>query len=113
MYVPHLLEAGRWLKRYDEAFYGTHGGPYFGQDWGVSTFRDNKVYLFLRELKGGELAIASLNLKLLSVRMQMDKDEISFRQERDTIRLKLPEYVPGTLNQVLVLEYNSSLEATR
>jgi alpha-L-fucosidase len=112
MYKPHLLGTGKWLSRYGEAIYGTHGGPYFDQPWGVSTFRDNKVFLFIRELQSEELVLPTLNLRLRSARIFGDDEEIDFSQDRYTIRLRIPESVQETDNPVLVLEFSSSLEAT-
>jgi alpha-L-fucosidase len=113
MYVQPLLEAGKWLSSHREAIYGTHGGPFFDQTWGVSTFRDNKVFVFLRELKDQELVLPPMNLRVLSAGMYLDNTKIEFIQDRlGTIRLKLPESIKEIENPVLVLEFNDSLEAT-
>jgi len=112
--VVNLLEAGKWISRYREAIFGTHGGPFFDQDWGVSTFRDNKVYLFLRELKNEELNLPPMNFRVLSAGILSDTIKIGFIQDRlGTIRLQIPESVKATENPVLILEFNNSLESTR
>jgi alpha-L-fucosidase len=113
MYIPVLLETGKWLSSYGKAIYGTHGGPFFNQYWGVSTFRDNKVFLFLEQLNDEDLVLPPLNQSVISAHMYADDKEIEFNQGRDNIRLKLAESIKKTNNRILVLEFNSSLEATR
>jgi len=111
--VIHLLEAGKWISRYGEAIYGTHGGPFFDQEWGVSTFRGNKVYLSLRELKDEELILPPMNLRLLSAGIFSDTIKIGFVQDRlGAIRLQIPESINEIENPVVVLIFNDSLEAT-
>jgi len=111
--VIHLLEAGKWMRRYSEAIYGTHGGPFFDQDWGVSTFRENRVYLFLREMKDEDLILPPMNLRVLSAGLFSDTIRIGFVQDRlGVIRLQIPESVKEIENPVVVLEFNDSLEAT-
>ncbi|HBE43053.1 MAG TPA: hypothetical protein DDW27_17980 [Bacteroidales bacterium] len=112
--VIHLLEAGKWISKYGEALYGTHGGPFFDQDWGVSTFRGNKVYLFLRELKDEELSLPPMNFRVLSAGIFSDTIKIGFYQDRlGTIRLNLPESIKKIENPIVALEFNDSFESTR
>ncbi len=45
--VQRLKEMGAWLVRYGDGVYGTRGGPFKPGDWGASTCKNNKVYLFV------------------------------------------------------------------
>ncbi|MFH0946240.1 MAG: alpha-L-fucosidase [Planctomycetota bacterium] len=47
--VERLLEMGAWIKQHEEAIYDTRGGPYRPGDWGASTCKGNRVFLFLCE----------------------------------------------------------------
>ena len=40
-----LREIGDWLRKYGESIYGTRGGPFAPADWGVTTHKDDKVYV--------------------------------------------------------------------
>lgn len=47
--AKRLREIGVWLDQYGDTVYGTRGGPYKPGDWGASTCRQNKVYLFIMQ----------------------------------------------------------------
>ena len=112
MYIQKLIDTGKWLRKYEEAIYGTHGGPFFDQDWGVSTFKGNKVFLFLRNLKDEELVLPFMNQNILSACTYIDNFEIDFSQDRQGIILEIPESVQEMINPVLVLEFSASLRET-
>jgi alpha-L-fucosidase len=38
---------GAWLKKHGDAVYGTRGGPFMPGQWGASTCKKNKIYLFV------------------------------------------------------------------
>jgi alpha-L-fucosidase len=50
--AERLREMGQWLKTYGYSIYGTRGGPFKPTDWGVSTRKDNKVYLHILKWSG-------------------------------------------------------------
>jgi alpha-L-fucosidase len=43
--AARLREVGDWLQQYGQSIYATRGGPYLPGDYGVSTYRDNTIYL--------------------------------------------------------------------
>jgi alpha-L-fucosidase len=49
--VTRLSEVGAWLEKYGESIYATHGGPLQPRVWGVTTQRDNKIYVHLLNWK--------------------------------------------------------------
>jgi alpha-L-fucosidase len=50
--VERLKEIGTWLTNYGFTIYGTRGGPFKPTDWGVSTRKENKIYLHLLNWPG-------------------------------------------------------------
>jgi len=42
-----FIGAGSYLKKYGEAVYNTHGGPWLPENWGGTTFKGNKVYVHI------------------------------------------------------------------
>jgi alpha-L-fucosidase len=59
-----LSEVGDWLKQYGESIYSTRGGPYLPGDFGVSTYRDNTIYLHILHPTAGTLALPRLPAKV-------------------------------------------------
>jgi alpha-L-fucosidase len=57
MQVERLKEMGSWLKEYGFTIYGTRGGPFKPSDWGVSTRKENKIYLHVLNLPGNSTKI--------------------------------------------------------
>ena len=53
--VARLKEMGHWLKRNGESIYGTRGGPLKPGQWGVSTHRDDTVYLHVLSWPVGDV----------------------------------------------------------
>jgi len=50
--VERLKEMGQWLRQYGYAIYETRGGPFKPTDWGVSTRKENKIYLHILKWSG-------------------------------------------------------------
>lgn len=60
--VQKLKPLGAWLRKYDEAIYGTERGPHYLLDWGNCTRRGNTLYYFIEDWpKDGKLVIPGLN----------------------------------------------------
>ena len=51
----HLKEMGQWLKQYGESIYGTRGGLIAPHSWGVTTQKDNKLYVHILDLQDNGL----------------------------------------------------------
>ena len=49
--VNRLKEMGQWLQKYGYSIYGTRGGPFKPADWGVSTRKENTIYLHILNWK--------------------------------------------------------------
>ncbi len=63
--AQRLHEIGDWLKQYGESIYATRGGPYLPGDFGVSTYRDKRVYLHMLDLKVQKVELPPLPAKVL------------------------------------------------
>jgi len=69
--VERLKEMGDWLKKYGDTVYGTRGGPFKPGQWGASTCKDNKIYLFVMnwpeegplQIPVGQMKITKASLK--------------------------------------------------
>jgi alpha-L-fucosidase len=64
--AARLREIGEWLHRNGASIYATRGGPYLPGDFGVSTYRDNTIFLHLLNPPGATLILPALSAKILS-----------------------------------------------
>jgi alpha-L-fucosidase len=69
--VERLKEMGKWLNQYGYSIYGTRGGPFKPTDWGVSTRKENKVYLHVMKWVGDnpKIIIPDLGTDIKSCRL--------------------------------------------
>ena len=59
--VQRLKEMGDWMKTYGETIYGTRGGRVTPRDWGVTTEKDNKIFVHILNLKDRSLFLPITN----------------------------------------------------
>jgi len=85
-----LLELGDWMKLNGEAVYGTRGGPYLPGDWGVSTRKGNKVYLFVTEWRHGALTLPALPAKVKFAQL-LTRGPVSLQPQGGSWILRVPE----------------------
>jgi alpha-L-fucosidase len=85
-----LLDIGDWLKLNGEAVYGTRGGPYLPGDWGVSTRKDNKVFLFVTRWAGESLVLPALPAKVKAARL-ITRGTVAADQEGADLTIRVPE----------------------
>ncbi|MHC4905542.1 MAG: alpha-L-fucosidase [Planctomycetota bacterium] len=63
--VERLKEMGQWMDKYGDYVYGTRGGPFKPGEWGASTCKDDKIYLFvMRWPNQGPFKIPALPVKI-------------------------------------------------
>jgi alpha-L-fucosidase len=87
--VELLKQVGDWVKPRGEAIYGTRGGPFSNGNWGGSTHRGDKVYVFARDWQGDKLRLQALPQKVLSVKRVTAGGDVAFKQTEKGIDLTL------------------------
>jgi alpha-L-fucosidase len=101
-----LREVGDWLKKYGEAVYGTRGGPYLPDSTLTSTRKDNRIYLHLLASPGKELVLpAPGEVKVKKVHF-LGGNELTWKKEKEMLRITLPASLPDPYDNVVVLELN-------
>jgi len=67
--ASRLREMGAWLAKYGEGVYGSRGGPFKPGDWGASTCKGDKIYLFVMDWPGvGPLTLPAINQQIVGYR---------------------------------------------
>lgn len=102
--IDTLMVMSKWLDKYGETIYGTRKGPISPRPWGVTTQKDNKVFLHLLAWKDESILIPSLGKKVKSVKLYGDNSPIAFKESKEGILLTIPYSKRKPLETILVLE---------
>ena len=101
MALERLKEMGEWLNRYGESIYGTRGGDIPPHDWGVTTRKDDKLYVHVLELEDDRLYL-QLGRKVKSATCMNNGEKVEFDKLDGGIVLDLKD-VPQEIDRIIEL----------
>lgn len=102
-FIDTLQKAGKWLSKYGETIYGTRGGPLAPHSWGVTTEKDNKIFVHLLNPEDNVLLLQGITKKIKSISEYGSNNKIKFKQDSLGITIQLPKILHEH-DTVLVLE---------
>ena len=103
-HIASLKSVGEWLAANGETVYGTRGGPLSARDWGVTTQKDNKVYVHILNWFDESLTIPSWGKKIKSAKLFSDKSTLKFIENEYGITIKVPKTKMDPLDTIVELE---------
>ena len=101
--IQRLNKMGEWLKEYGETIYGTRGGIVTPRDWGVTTKKDNKLYVHILNLTDTGLFLPINSKEVKSAKVYKTGEKIKFSKNDQGITLNLPN-VPTDIDYIVELE---------
>ena len=102
-FMTRLHAVGEWLSKYGDSIYGTRGGPIAPGDWGVTTQRENKIYVHVLDWAAPLLALPPVQGKIVAAHALLDNQAINFTQNSDGVILKIPSAQNEEADRVMVL----------
>lgn len=102
-FVTRLLPVGEWLSKYGDSIYGTRGGPIAPSEWGVTTQKDNKIYVHILSWRAPLLALPPITSKVVEAHSMLDASPVDFTQNADGVILKVPLPKIDEADRVIVL----------
>jgi len=103
--VDRIKEMGQWLDKYGKTIYGTRGGPYKPTDWGVSTRKENKIFVHLLNWFGDSPA---LRLPLNGARIKnvslLTGGEINHEIKGKDLHLSMTESAINEIDAIIQIE---------
>jgi alpha-L-fucosidase len=104
-FVTRLHAVGEWLSKYGDSIYETRGGPIPPGDWGVSTQKENKIYVHVLNWAAPLLALPPITSKVTGARFLLEGENVAFTQRPDDIILTLPPTLAKSeeVDRVIVL----------
>ncbi|MCE1199508.1 MAG: alpha-L-fucosidase, partial [Marinilabiliales bacterium] len=103
-FIKTLGEMGEWMKKYGESVYGTRGGPVQSKSWGVSTIRENKIYLHLMDQDNSAVLIPDFGKKIKKAYLLDDQSPIKFKQTEFGNLITVPADKKSDVDTIVVLE---------
>jgi len=105
-FVTRLQAVGEWLSKYGDSIYGTRGGPIPPGDWGVTTQKENKIYVHVLNWTAPMLALPPIAAKVASAHSVIDNASVTFTQSAEGIVLKLTPTTQNETDRAIVLVLN-------
>jgi alpha-L-fucosidase len=102
-FVTRLRVVGDWLSRYGDAIYGTRGGPFAPADWGVTTQKQDKIYVHVLTWNAPLLALPPTQKAISTARLLVNGSPVEFTQSASGIVLKVPDAAKNEVDRVVVL----------
>ena len=107
-FVTRLQTVGEWLSKYGESICGTRGGPVPPGDWGVTTQKENKIYVHILNWGAPLLALPPMSTKITAARSLVDNVAVEFTQNADGVVLKVAPPKGDETDRVIVLAVSKS-----
>jgi len=102
-FVTRLLAVGEWLSKYGDSIYGARAGPIAPSEWGVTTQKDNKIYVHILSWHAPLLALPPITSKVVEAHSMLDATPVDFTQNADGVILKVPLPKSDEADRVIVL----------
>ncbi len=119
--AERFREIGRWLEKYGSSIYGTRGGPFrteswglkFGTtnqgtsdadaSWGVSTRKGNTIYLHILHWPSDTVELPPIDRKIVTWSV-MTGGQAAIRQTSQGIRISIPPEDRDSLDTIVRVE---------
>ena len=99
--LERLQRIGQWMNVYGETIYGTRAGLVSPRDWGVTTQKDNRLFVHIMNLPDDGLYLP-LAQKIKKAVQFVDKQPIKFKRQGDGIVLQFDK-APTDIDYVVEL----------
>jgi hypothetical protein len=94
-FVATLGAMGDWTDVYGDSIYGTRGGPIPPQSWGVTTHKDDRVFVHVLDWQQDSLLIPALDRPIEQVRSFPDGTALDWETTEFGTLLRLPAGAEG------------------
>ncbi|HUU27784.1 MAG TPA: alpha-L-fucosidase [archaeon] len=101
-HVNRLLEMGQWLRKYGETIYGTRGGPFPPQSWGVSTQKNGRVFVHVLE-PDAAVILPEIARAVRSAALLDGGSPVEYRSSPFGTVLKMPAQKPDLYDTIIVV----------
>ena len=101
--VERLKEIGAWIERNGSSVYATRAGPVSPREWGVTTQRNDTVFVHVLSWRDRQLSLPAIPGRIASARMLGSNEPVPFTQSETGVVLTLPEGNTEQPDRIVVL----------
>ena len=102
--VSRLKAVGEWMGQYGETIYGTRGGEVEPHPWGVTTRKDNRLFVHILDLQDSGLFLPLKNNKVKRACEFVSRKAVKFTRVDGGIVLQLGQK-PSDIDYVVELQF--------
>jgi alpha-L-fucosidase len=102
--VSRLKAVGEWMGQYGETIYGTRGGEVEPHPWGVTTRKDNRLFVHILDLQDSGLFLPLKNNKVKRACEFVGRKAVKFTRVDGGIVLQLGQK-PSDIDYVVELQF--------
>ncbi|WP_194777946.1 alpha-L-fucosidase [Pararhodonellum marinum] len=103
--VDSLMVMAEWLGQYGESIYGTRGGPVSPRNWGVTTAKDNKVFVHVMDAEDETILMPVLDKKIKKASLMKDGSKVTFKENDLGVMLSIPRKQREEIDTIVILEF--------
>lgn len=103
-FIATLKEMGKWIEKNGETIYGTRGGPVTPKSWGVTTYKENKIFVHVLNAEDNNLLIPDFGKKVKSITSFSSSVKLKFKQDAFGITVSIPQEIRDETDTILVIE---------
>lgn len=100
--VQRSKEIGEWMNQYGETIYGTRGSAVAPHDWGVTTQKENKLYMHILDLQDKTLFLPLTDKKVKRTVLFKNDTPVRLTKDKEGVLLELTE-IPKDIDYVVEL----------
>jgi alpha-L-fucosidase len=93
--IDTLKKVGQWMKQFGKTVYGTRQGPIAPRSWGVTTQKDNRIFLHVLHVEDNSLYIPVLDNKISAIKLFHNQQNVNFIENKSGTIIDIPA---GTQN---------------
>lgn len=102
--LERLKEVGEWMKTYGETIYGTRGGMVAPHDWGVTTQKDNRLFVHVLNLQDKALFLPTGDKKFKKALDFTSRKAVKMQKCQGGVMLFF-DAVPTDVDKVVELQF--------
>ena len=102
--LERLAGIGEWMDVYGDSIYGTDATDIPKQSWGLTTQKDNKVYMhIIEDVTGCPVVEMPFDAKVKSVKVFKDGTPLKYTAKNGVLSVTIPE-TPSDIDYVITVE---------